>query len=450
MQRLAKITGLSAIFAVASLVPAQAQSLDEALALAYQNNPTIEAGRAALRAIDEGVPQALSGWRPDVRINGEASRLHQSSNRIAALSDDDRNTFRGSLTVTQNVYAGGQTEAEIRQAKHLVSAQRARLFATEQLVLLDGVTAYMNVFREEAVLELNVGNEQVLSRQLEATQDRFDVGEVTRTDVAQAEAALARAKAVRIKAEGDLEVSRAFYRQIVGVLPVAVPLPDFAPGTPASAEEAAAMAAEKNPEVISVLFAERAAREFADQVKGELLPSVDIVGEAAQGRNTGARGQNVDNLTITAELTVPIYQRGEVSSRIREAIQLAGQRRLEIEEARRSAIEEAASAFELFNSARASILSRDAEVSAARIAQEGVAQEAAVGSRTVLDVLDAEQALLDAQVNLVRDQRDAIVASYALLAAVGGMTAANLALPVDLYDETKYYRQVRDKLWGYD
>ena len=450
MQRLAKITGMSAIIAIASLVPAQAQSLNEALALAYQNNPTIEAGRAALRATDEGVPQALSGWRPDVRINGEAGRLHQSSNRTAAVSDDDRNTFRGSLTVTQNVYAGGQTEAQIRQAQHLVSAQRARLFATEQLVLLDGVTAYMNVFREQAVLELNVGNEQVLTRQLEATQDRFDVGEVTRTDVAQAEAALARAKAVRIKAEGDLEVSRAFYRQIVGVLPVSVPLPDFAPGTPVSAEEAAAMAAEKNPEVISVLFAERAAREFAEQVKGELLPSVDLVGEAAQTRNAGARGQNVDNLTVTAELTVPIYQRGEVSSRVREAIQLAGQRRLEIEEARRAVVEEASSAFELFASARASILSRDAEVRAAGIAQEGVAQEAAVGSRTVLDVLDAEQALLDAQVNLVRDQRDAIVASYALLAAVGGMTAANLALPVDLYDEEKYYLQVRDKLWGYD
>ena len=147
---------------------------------------------------------------------------------------------------------------------------------------------------------------------------------------------------------------------------------------------------------------------------------------------------------------MPLYQQGEVSSRIREAIQLAGQRRLEIEEARRSVIEEAASAFELFASARASILSREAESRAARIAQEGVTQEAAVGSRTVLDVLNAEQALLDAQVNLVRDQRDAIVASYALLAAVGGLTAENLVLPVDLYDQKKYYLQVRDKLWGYD
>lgn len=450
MQRLARITGVSAMLAAVSLAPAQGQSLNEALALAYQNNPTIEAGRAALRAVDEGVPQALSGWRPDVRVNSEVSRLSQSSNRTAAASDDDRNTFNGRLTITQNVYAGGQTEAEVRQAKHLVSAQRARLFATEQDVLLDGVTAYMNVFREEAVLKLNIGNEQVLARQLEATQDRFDVGEVTRTDVAQAEAALARAKAVRVKAEGDLEVSRAFYRQIVGTVPVAVPMPEFAPGTPVSADEAAVIAADKNPDVISVLFAERAAREFVERAKGELLPSVDLVGEASQSRNAAARDQRVDNLTVTAELTVPIYQQGEVSSRIREATQLAGQRRLEIEEARRSVIEEAASAFELFTSARASILSREAEVRAARIAQEGVAQEAAVGSRTVLDVLDAEQALLDAQVNLVRDQRDAIVASYTLLAAVGGLTAENLALPVDLYDQKKYYLQVRDKLWGYD
>jgi TolC family type I secretion outer membrane protein len=321
---------------------------------------------------------------------------------------------------------------------------------TEQGVLLDAATAYMDVFREEAVLRLNINNEQVLSRQLQATRDRFNVGEVTRTDVAQAESRLARATAERIQAEGDLEVSRAFYEQIVGAKPTAVPNPGYPAGLPAEVDEATTLALDGNPAVVSATFDERAARANVEAVKGELLPSVDLVGEASRSRNEGTPDRTVDDITVTAELTVPLYQQGAVSSRIREAIQLAGENQLQVEEARRAAIEDAKSGFETLLTARASIQSREAEVRAAKIALEGVEQEAAVGSRTVLDVLDAEQELLDAQVSLVLDQRDAIVASYQLLAAVGRLTARELTLPVDLYDQKTHYLQVRDKLWGYD
>jgi outer membrane protein len=448
MRRLVVFTGFSVVFAAATA--AQAQSLSGALALAYRNNPTLEAQRAKLRSVDEGVPQALSGWRPEVKFNADAGRLRRRTNNFAAGGDDDRTTYSGGIKATQNLYAGGKTESEIRQTKHLVSAERARLQTVEQKVLLDAVTAYVNVYREEAVLKLNVGNEQVLTRQLEATQDRFNVGEVTRTDVAQAESRLARAKAVRIQAEGNLEVSRAFYRQIIGDAPVAVEKPDFPPALPGAANDAIAVAADNNPEVVSAVYDERAAREFIELRKGELLPTVDLVGEASRSRNAGGADRTIDDVTVTAELTVPIYQQGAVSSRIREAIQLAGQRRLEIEEARRSATEDATSAYERLAAARASIQSREAEVRSATIALEGVTQEAAVGSRTVLDVLDAEQELLDAQVNLVRDQRDAVVASYDLLSAMGKLTARDLALPVELYDQEEYYNRVKNKLWGYD
>lgn len=452
MRRVSVLAISLAAFLVTANGTASGQNLTDALVLTYKNNPTLQAQRARLRSIDEGVPQAVSGWRPDVRVTSELGKLRRRTNNGTSTGsgDDTRTFYTGALTITQNLYAGGGTEAEIRQAKHEVSAERARLMTTEQKVLLDAATAYMNVFREEAVLKLNINNEQVLSRQLQATQDRFNVGEVTRTDVAQAESRLARTRAERIQAEGDLEVSRAFFEQIVGVKPTAVPFPGYPLALPTDENEATELAREGNPAVISAVFDERAAREFVKTVKAELLPSVDLVGDASRGRNEGTADRTIDDLKLTAELTVPLYQQGAVSSRIREAIQLAGENRLQVDEARRAAVEDAASGYEKLLTARASIQSREAEVRAAQIALEGVEQEAAVGSRTVLDVLDAEQELLDAKVNLVRDQRNAIVASYELLAAVGRLTARELGLPTELYDQKEYYLRVREKLWGYE
>lgn len=452
MRRVSVLVVLLAGLATVAPGEGRAQNLMEALSLAYTNNPTLQAQRARLRSVDEGVPQALSGWRPDVRFTSELGKLRRRTNNSEGFGtgDDSRTFYNGGFRITQNVYAGGTTEAEIKQAKHEVSAERARLMTTEQEVLLDAATAYMDVFREEAVLRLNINNEQVLSRQLQATRDRFNVGEVTRTDVAQAESRLARATAERIQAEGDLEVSRAFYEQIVGAKPTAVPNPGYPAALPTEVDEAITLARNGNPAVVSATYDERAARAFVDAVKGELLPSVDLVGDASRSRNEGSPDRTVDDITVTAELTVPLYQQGAVSSQVREAIQLAGENQLQVEEARRAAIEDARSGFEQLLTARASIQSREAEVRAAKIALEGVEQEAAVGSRTVLDVLDAEQELLDAQVNLVRDQRDAIVASYQLLAAVGRLTARDLSLPVDLYDQKSHYLKVRDQLWGYE
>lgn len=453
IQRRWGMLGLAALIAGAVGAPdAQAQTIAEALGQAYLNNPTLQAQRAQLRSTDEGVPQALSGWRPDVRFLGDLTKLRRRTNNIGGFGggNDSRTTYSGRFRATQNVYEGGRTEARISQAQNDVSAERARLVNAEQQVLLDAVTAYMNVVRDQAVLQLNINNEQVLKRQLEATRDRFNVGEVTRTDVAQAESRFARSTAVRIQSEGALEVSRAFYEQIIGAPPSAVTQPDFPNNLPKSEKDAVAAAREMNPAVVTAVYTERAARDAVKILVGALLPSVDIVADASRSRNQGTADRTTDDITLSAELTIPLYQQGTVTSQVREAKQAASQRFVQIEEARRAAAEDAARTWEQLVTARASIKSRESEVRAGKIALEGVEQEAAVGSRTVLDVLDAEQELLDAQVSLVRDQRDAIVASYDLLSAVGQLTAKSLALPVKLYDFENHYNKVRGKYWDFD
>ena len=426
---------------------AKSDSLVDAIILAYQNNPTLQAQRASVRVADEGVPQAASGWRPTVEILGDGGAITEE-NSGSTSNSDTRGRYSGNLRVTQNLFSGGGTVADIRRAENSVRAERARLAVTEQDVLLSVVRAYMDVFRDAAVLRLNINNEKVLARQLEATRDRFNVGEVTRTDVSQAEARLSRATADRIQAEGDLQIGRGVFVQVVGQPPQDLTKPPTVRDLPSNRDEAIAMAQNNNPVVTAALFDERAAQENVKVVRSELLPKVDVVGEGGRSRNQSASNLTRDSASITAQLTVPLYQRGSVSSRVREAKQVVGRNRLLLSEARRQATEDGNSAWESLVTARARIRSFSAEVRANRIALEGVQQEALVGSRTVLDVLDAEQELLDAQVNLVRAERDELVAQYELLSAIGRLTGNGLSLNTELYTPEVYYNSVRNKLWG--
>lgn len=425
---------------------AGAETLMEALIQAYQNNPTIRAQRASLRATDEGVPQALAGYRPTVEILGDAGYAVQGGSDIDGT--DSGMDYGGSLRVTQNLYSGGGTVADVKRAENTVKAERARLADTEQLVLLNAVQAYMNAFRDEAVLKLNINNERVLNRQLEATRDRFNVGEVTRTDVSQAEARVASATADRIQAEGNVQISRGIYEQVIGTMPTDLSKPAPVPDLPASRKDVLAVAQQSNPGVLAAQYDERAARDNVTLVRSDLLPKVDLVGQGGRSRNDGISDLTRDSASIMAQLTVPLYQRGAVSSRVREAKQLAGRNRLRLIEAQRSATEDANNAWESLVTARARIRSITAAARANRIALEGVRQEALVGSRTVLDVLDAEQELLDSQVNLVVAERDEIVAQYQLMSALGRLTAQSLKLQTDYYDPDAHYEAVRDKLWG--
>jgi TolC family type I secretion outer membrane protein len=379
---------LCGVWAGLALAPARAQSLGETLAEAYRSNPTLLAARAELRAVNEGVPQELSNWRPLLSIDTSAGA--QRIDLGSAVSAETTYPFEASFGIRQPLYRGGRTVAGVARAEADVRAQRARLTSVEQSVLLDAGTAYMDVWRDQAVLGLNESNEQVLQRELEATRDRFEVGELTRTDVAQAESRLARATATRVSAAGDLAVSRAIFKEVAGLTPGVLEAPAPLPGLPASLSEAVAAAEDKNPDLRAATFAEEGAQHQVRTSYGELLPEVSVTAELTHSRNQLRDDTETSAAQILALVTVPLYQKGLVSSRVREDKQAANQRRIEIDETRRRVVQDSVDAWEILVAAQAQSVSFQAEVRSSEIALEGVRQENAVGARTILDVLDAE------------------------------------------------------------
>jgi outer membrane protein len=443
--------GLMVSLAVACTVSAHADTLEEAMAKAYATNPNLLAGQARLRATDEGVSQALSGWRPTVSITGSAGVQQQNSNG-SFPTDQHRQPRTGALQLTQPLYRGGRTVSGTEQAENNVLAERARLASTEQNVLLQVVTAYMNVVQAESVLELNRTNEQRLTRELEATQDRFNVGELTRTDVAQAEARLAGARSDRIQAEGDLASTRAIYQTVVGEMPTAVRNPgDPGPTLPSNLDETISAAIGSNPNVLTADFSERASRANIDVVRGALLPSLNLTG-TLQHEDDTLSTQNTwrDTATALVQLNIPIYEAGAIYSQLRAAYETDRQNQQLLDQARRDARESATRSWDAWQTARDRVGSLRSQVQANELALDGVRQEALLGSRTVLDVLNAEQELLNSQVSLVRAEHDAVIAAYQVRTAVGTLTAEAMALPVALYDPNQNYRKVRNKWIGVD
>jgi len=450
--RFRRIIVAAALLATTALVSpvfadkARAETLDEALARAYQTNPTLLAARAALRATDESVGQALSRWRPTVQASADISRTQSYSN---TRSPATRYTtpYGTDLRIVQSLY-DPVADAAIQRAELDVKAARARLITTEQQVLLNAMASYIDVVRDISVLDLNVNNEQRLRRQLDAANDRFRVGELTRTDVAQAEARLSRAIADRIQAEGNLAASRAVYRNNVGETPISLVVPRPPANLPAMQDEAVSIASARFPDVIAAIYTEQSARENIRAIEGELWPELNLRGTLSADRGTANSRTEANNASITAEINIPLYTAGSVAARIRASKQTASQRKMQLDQARRDAAETATRAWESLETARASLRALDSEIQASQIALEGVEKEALVGSRTVLDVLDAEQELLNAKVNLVRAQRNEIAAAYELKASIGSLTARELGLQVPYYDEEQNYRSVRGKWWG--
>ncbi len=433
--------------------PSGAETLEEALVGAYQTNPTLQARRAEQRATDEAVSQAVAGWRPTLTGYGSYSHLLQDTGIGGANStanpDIKLNPARIGATLNQPLFRGGRTVAATKEAKNTVQAGRAGLIATEQDVLLQTITAYMDVFQDQAVLELNQRNVEVLTRQLDATRDRFAVGEITRTDVAQAEAALSSSVASRTLSEAQITASRAEYEKLVGNPPTKLEEAPGLPDLPSSEEEARAMALAANPSLNAAKYTEVAAGQGVKGAVGALLPSADAVGEMSFTDEASQFASFVRVKQVSGQLTVPFYQGGRVYSEVREARQTHRQRRLEVVENQRQALELAASAWANFKALRSTIDSREEQVRANEIALDGVRQEASVGSRTTLDVLEEEQRLLDSRVQLVRAKRDQQVAAYELLSVVGGLTAPNLNLPVTVYDPDKNYQRVRNAWFGF-
>lgn len=436
---------------------AQAQTLQQAFVAAYTTNPVLLAARAQLRGVDENVPQALSGWRPTVTMSGaygyadaQGRTLSVAPTRdpIPVYSDLNRETLNLNATVTQPLYRGGRTIASTRRAENQVFAQRARLLQTEQQVLQDVVTAYVGVIRDQEIARLNLNNISVLSRQLQATNERFRVGEITRTDVAQAESRLAGARAQREQADGTLQVTRATFQRVTGLVANRLVAPAMLTPPARSAEDAVRLASDNNPLVVAALFDESAARDNIDIQFGVLLPSANLTTQAFRTDNNTGRGQRITGGQITANLSVPLYQGGAEHSAVRQARQQAQQARQVLEDARRAAAQNARQAWEQLRTAGAQAASVRAQIRAQEIALDGVQREAVVGSRTTLDVLNAEQELLNARTSGVQAAANQVIASYQLVQSVGRLTARDLRLPVQLYDAEAYYRAVRNRWAG--
>ena len=453
----ARIAVIAAAFMCAA-APASAQTLTEAFAYAYENNPQLLAQRAALRATDESVPQALANWRPTVNFTASAGYGRagfEVPNGFTGASTPTvfSNVISRSmdLRVTQPIYRGGRTEAQTRQAINTVQAARAQTMETETTVFQAVATAYLDVVRDQTLVEVARNNESVLKKQLEATRDRFRVGEVTRTDVAQAEASLAQSTAQRISAEGNLAVSRANYTRVVGHPPGRLMLPRERPVLPATRDEALTLASGDNFNVIAASFAELAARDNIDVIRGQLLPQISIVGDLSRAFSPSVtlRNSRLDEASVLAQLTMPLYEGGAIYSQTRQAEQTVGQRRSQADDARRAAVQAAAQNWETLQAARAAIASYGSAVKAAQIALQGTEEEALVGSRTVLDVLIAEQTLFTTQSQLVTAEHDAALAEFNIAAATGRLVAPELKLPVKLYDMDRHYKKVKDKWLGF-
>jgi len=436
----------AAFAAVLVAAPAvRADTLNEALALTYSNNPTLNAQRAALRATDEGVPQALSGYRPVV--SGTASIGYSSLNTSAgAVNLNPRSV---GITVEQPLFRGFQTQNNVKQAESSVLAGREVLRSTEQDVFLDAVSAYTNVLQTQAILKLREQNITFLQEQQRAAADRLKVGEGTRTDLAQTEASLSEGQTNYDVAVANLNSANATYLQIIGVKPKNLVIPTFSNRVLPKSVDAAIQVGQKNhPAILAAGYNVDTAAFNVKSIEGQLLPSVSLQGSASHSDETSTGNSWANSATITAQMTVPIYEGGVVYSQARQAKEILGQRRIQLDSTRdqvRSAVD---SAWGQLQAATAAIVSAQAQIKAAELALSGVIEEQKVGQRTTLDVLNQQQTLIQARETLVIAQRSQIVAAYTLLSAMGGLSSSKLGLKVATYKPQQHYNAVRDKWIG--
>jgi len=430
---------------------ASAETIGGALAKAYLNNPDVNQQRAAVRASDENIPKANAGYLPT--INGEADTGIQDFNYAPSSPFFPSGVThpRGyGLTATENIWNGNRTINSVRQAESGVFAAREQLRNTEQNTLLNGVTAYMDVLRDSAILSLNRANVDVLKEQLRQTQDRFNVGEVTKTDVAQAQASLAGAQAQALSAQSTLQASMARYRQTIGDEPKNLsPVKPLDKTLPKSLSEAIAISQVEHPAIVGALHGVDSAALNVKVVEGALLPTLNLQGQLAKRYDVSdIPGNQALTASLVAQLNVPLYDGGLTYASTRQAKEQLTQQELQADQQRDTVRAAVVSAWWLFDVSPAVIKSSKAQVDAAGVALEGVREEAKVGQRTTLDVLNAQQALLNARVQFVSAEHDQVVASYALLSAIGRLSTATLGITVAQYDPKVHFDQVKDKWIG--
>jgi len=429
-------TGILAALAIAGLAsgaPAvPAQSLTDALISAYRNSDQLKSERAALRGTDEDVARAVAARRPSLSLSGSAGNIHS----FAFNADSQYANLSLGLELT--LWDGGATRLGIEVARLGVSVARDSLVDTEQQVLLNAVTAYMDMRRDTQFLELSRNSYEVTARQLQATRDRFEVGEVRRTDVSQVEARLALAQSVVALRQGTLEISREAYHVAIGRYPGRLAPPPPLPSLPASLAAAKALALKNHPAIRRARKLVRIAELNVARAEAAMKPRLALQGNVTIEANKF----NGDTGVLAVTGRVPIYQGGALSSAYRRAQALAQKARFDLQRTGQLVAQNVNRTWSQLAIARASITARRKEVRSARVALDGIREEASLGARTALDVLDAERVLFQAQTDLATARRDEYVAVYSLLSAMGLLTARHLGLGVKRYDPDRNYRKV--------
>ncbi len=445
-----RVPGLIAacVIFTASMVPnsAGAETIFGALAKAYENNSALNSARAGVRVTDEGVAIAKSGWRPNVTGTGTFSATNNSGSGTSLVTG----SFR--IAISQRIFDGFQTHNNVRAAKAQVWASREGLRNTEQNTLFDAAAAYMDVIQFRQIAVLRQRNLEFLGEQVRAARSRFEVGEGTRTDVAQAEASRSAAQAQLTAARAQVKSASAIYRQLIGANPgklkMASAITKLMPG---DINSAYAVAQKEHPAIKAKLHVVDASSYSVKAAEGTLLPTLSAEASATTTRsNPGGFGTGPTNdaLAIGATLSIPIYQGGRASGLVRQSKETLGQARIDVDVSRDQVRAAVASAWTQFEAARRNVEANSALVSAAKLALAGVIEERKVGQRTTLDVLDAQADVINAQINQVSSERDTVVASYAILSAMGRLSVERLGLRVRKHKPEEHYEAVKDKWFG--
>ena len=442
---IAVITGMGA--------PAWAETLKDALALAYQTNPSLLAQRANQRALDESIVQARAGLRPQVDVSVSANYSRSDSPVIGTppfssggVSESDSGGV--SIGLSQTLWSAGRIGHGISAAEANILAGRENLRDIEQTVLASVIQAYADVIRDGEILTIRQSNLGVLQRQLEEASARFEVGEITRTDVAQSESRLAQSEADLANARAQLSVSRAAYAAVVGQAPGDLAPMPVLPGIPTDFDNALDVALDDNPAIRSAAYSQAAAEANVAAAKAEYLPSARLT--ASYGGSTGelsALNDIVDNTRFQAgaTLSVPLFTGGLNRSRVAQALERANVAQINVEGERRNTLQSVSSAYAQSISSRATLQAGEEAVRAATVAAEGVRQEAQVGLRTTLDVLNQELELRNAQISLASARRNEYVAQANLLASMGRLEGQDLDAALSVYDPTTNYDRVRNR-----
>ncbi|UPT83756.1 TolC family outer membrane protein [Bradyrhizobium barranii subsp. apii] len=441
------------LLALAGPTPALADTIEAALVRAYQNNPQLNAQRAQVRSTDENVPQALSGYRPRVALTANGGYQYQDTLSSPGPGNTPINgpsvPRSVGVTVTQTLYNGNITGNRTRAAESQVSGSREALRSLDQSVLLQGASIYMDYLRDAATLEVQRSNVRVLEQTLKQTRDRFNVGEVTRTDVAQSEAQLAAGKTQALTAEANLTTTRANFRRIIGNEPT-----NLAPGSPvdrflpASLAGAVELGLIEHPNVTAAMFGIDVNFLQVKVAEGALLPTIALQVGATQGNEQSLIQYRSFNASAIAQANWQLYDGGNSYSLIRQSKENLAQQRLNLETTRDQTRATVVQWWGSLQAGKAQVQSAQAQVTASEIALNGVREEAKAGQRTTLDVLNAQQALVNARVALVTAQHDRVVASYQVLAAIGRLSPQVLGLATTVYDASVHYHQVRDSWAG--